>query len=183
MILDRLTTRELMSSTASCTTAMIYEYHVIKSEREGRKAVREKPSRHSKNTWSRIASVSVGRLHGLLTHLELRKCLDSRSRENMTSEGRTAGVLCLVNVSEPCLECRIHVDTVLEPQSPGTATLENRGRWHSIWQPPLDIPFLVMFWFTYSLLDHIHAWPGTYYLDLSIFIFPVLYIRTTRTHM
>ena len=27
---------------------MIYEYHVIESEREGRKAVREKPSRHPK---------------------------------------------------------------------------------------------------------------------------------------
>ena len=37
-----------MSSTASCTTAMIYDYHVIMSEREGRKAVREKPSRHPK---------------------------------------------------------------------------------------------------------------------------------------
>ena len=48
MILDRLTTRELMSSTTSCTTAMIYEYHVIESEREGREAVREKPSRHPK---------------------------------------------------------------------------------------------------------------------------------------
>ena len=105
------------------------------------------------------------------------------SRDNMTLEGRTAGVLCLVNVSEPCLECRIHVDTVLEPQSLGTATLENRGRWRSIWQPPSDIPFLVMFRFTYSLLDRIHAWPGTYYLNLSIFIFPVLYIRTTRTCM
>ena len=95
----------------------------------------------------------------------------------MTSEGRTAGVLCLVNISEPCLECRIHVDTVLELQSLGTATLENRGRWRSIWQPPSDIPFLVMFQFTYSLLDHIHAWPGTYHRNLSIFIFSVLICR------
>ena len=46
--LDKLTTRELMSSTASCTMAMIYDYHVIASEREGRKAVGEKPSRHPK---------------------------------------------------------------------------------------------------------------------------------------
>ena len=69
------------------------------------------------------------------------------------------------------------MDAVLEPQSPGTATLENRGRWHSIWQPPSDIPFLVMFRFTYSSLDCIHAWPGTYYLDLSIFIFPVLLLE------
>ena len=127
--------------------------------------------------------LSVGRPHGPLTHLELRKCLDSRSRDNMTSEGRTAGVLCLVNISESCLECRIHVDAVLEPQSLGTVTLENRGRWRSIWQPPSDIPFLVMFRFTYSLLDCIHTWPGTYYLDLSIFISPVLYIRMTRTRI
>ena len=48
MILDKLTTQELMSSTASCTMAMIYDYHVIASEREGRKAAQEKPSRHPK---------------------------------------------------------------------------------------------------------------------------------------
>ena len=37
-----------MSSTVNCTTAMIYNYHVIASEREGRKAAQEKPSRHPK---------------------------------------------------------------------------------------------------------------------------------------
>ena len=94
----------------------------------------------------------------------------------MTSEGRTAGILCLVNVSEPCLECRIHVDAVLAQEPPhlkigvGGAAYGNH-------------PWTSLFQFTYSLLDRIHAWPGTYYLDLSIFIFPVLYIRTTRTRM
>ena len=48
MILDKLTTQELMSSTEYCTMAMIHDYHVITSEREGRKASREKPSRHPK---------------------------------------------------------------------------------------------------------------------------------------
>ena len=48
MILDKLTTQELMSSTMNCTTAMIHDYHVIMSEREGRKAGQEKPSRHPK---------------------------------------------------------------------------------------------------------------------------------------
>ena len=123
----------------NCTTAMIHNYHMIMSEREGRKAARET----SKNTWSHIAFISVGRLHGPLTHLELRKCLDSRSRDNMTLEGRTEGIRCLVNISEQCLECRIHVDAVLDLQSPRTATLKNGGRWCSIWQPPSEIHFLM----------------------------------------
>ena len=38
MILDKLTTRELMFSTTNCTTAMIHDYHMIASEWEGRKA-------------------------------------------------------------------------------------------------------------------------------------------------
>ena len=37
-----------MSSTTNCTTAMIHDYHMIASEREGRKAGQEKPSRHLK---------------------------------------------------------------------------------------------------------------------------------------
>ena len=48
MTLDELTTWGLMSSATNCTTAMIYEYHVITSERESRKAGQEKPSRHPK---------------------------------------------------------------------------------------------------------------------------------------
>ena len=127
------------------------------------------------DTQKHLISHCIRRLHGPLTYLELGKCLDSRSRDNMTSEGRTEGTQCLVKCFRAVPRMQ---NPVLESQSPRTATLENRDRWRSIWQPLSEISFLVMFQF-YLLFIRPYTCMARYIL--SIFISFVLYIRTSRT--